>query len=111
MQSMASRLARPRVPAGDQPLRPMADLLALAALGRFVGRAATSGAGLTLARAMLLTPVVRLPVMPMADLTATATLILAGITLALAVATIALVIVTRQAAERAWADAREELDD
>jgi hypothetical protein len=44
-----------------------------------------------------------------ADLTATATLILAGITLGLAVATVALVLVTRAGTAQARADARAEL--
>lgn len=59
---------------------------------------------------MLLTIAVRLPAPPMADLTATATLILAGITLALAAATVALVLVTRHGTEQARLDARAELD-
>ena len=48
--------------------------------------------------------------MPLADITATATLVLAGITLVLATATIALVLVTRagtaQARKDAWAELR-----
>ena len=46
---------------------------------------------------------------PLADLTATATLVLAGITLVLATATIALVLVTRAGTAQARADARAEL--
>jgi len=47
---------------------------------------------------------------PLADLTATATLILAGITLALVIATIALVLVTRAGTDEARADAKAELE-
>jgi hypothetical protein len=46
---------------------------------------------------------------PLADLTATATLILAGITLALAIGTVALVVVTRQGTTQARGDAKAEL--
>lgn len=45
----------------------------------------------------------------LADLTATATLILAGITLALAIGTVALVLVTRQGTTQAREDAKAEL--
>jgi hypothetical protein len=47
--------------------------------------------------------------LPTADLTATATLILAGITLALAIATVALVLVTRQGTAEARSYAKAEL--
>jgi hypothetical protein len=46
----------------------------------------------------------------LADLTATATLILAGITLALAIGTVALVVVTRQGTTQAREDAKAELE-
>lgn len=47
--------------------------------------------------------------LPIADLTATATLVLAGITLALAVAIVALVVVTRRGTAQARADAKAQL--
>src|ERR1700733_1613364 len=59
---------------------------------------------------LLLTSAVRLLVPPMADLTATATLILAGITLALVIATIALVAITRRGLDQERDHARDELD-
>jgi hypothetical protein len=48
--------------------------------------------------------------LPIADLTATATVILAGITLALAIATVALVVVTRQGTAQARSAAKAELN-
>lgn len=59
---------------------------------------------------MQVTSAVRLPVLPMADLTATATPILAAITLALVIATVALVVVTRRGLDQERAHARAELD-
>jgi hypothetical protein len=57
----------------------------------------------------VLTAVASLPVPPMAGLTATATLVLAGITFALAAATVALVLVTRAGTAQARVEARAEL--
>jgi hypothetical protein len=52
----------------------------------------------------------KLPAPPMADLTATVTLVLAGVTLALVVATVLLVLVTRDGTTKARADAKAELE-